>query len=208
MNIHNPTHTNISYLYRLLRQQDEPLRGLHSTNPSAYISIRQHVQRRRHDARISSQFISTTRDPTVVLQWLFQEGRNGHHGRLVIISCGQLDVDIMLHDLSRGHPDLTKYYNDLVIRHQEILVTPSVNSSAIIGSLSYLDLSANGRGWGDFKRLGLREINNMVSEDQPSFQQWLATEEVVERFYSLRCSFCSEPGHEDEGCFKLFLLLQ
>lgn len=208
MNTHNPTHTNIDYLYRLLRQQDDPSRGLHATSPSATISIEQHVQRRKYNSPISSQFISTTRNPTVVLQWLFNEGRHGHDGTLVVISRQRLNVGITLHDISRGRPDLFEYYNGLVIRHQEVLVSPSVNSSAIIGSLSYSDLSANGREREDFIREGLREINTMIFEDQPRFQQWLATEEDIDRFYSLRCSFCLEPGHEDEGCLKLFMLLQ
>ncbi|KAF9975065.1 hypothetical protein BGZ73_001401, partial [Actinomortierella ambigua] len=133
------------YLYRILRSQDTniPSRGLCSTDPSANISIEEHVQRGNLHAKIRSQYISTTKSPQKVLSWLIKEGKKDFKRSIVIISVQRLRSGISLVDLSEGYPTLEPNYDKLVRKHQEVLVSPIVNADAIVGIVSYADIAGS-----------------------------------------------------------------
>ncbi|KAF9966563.1 hypothetical protein BGZ73_000978, partial [Actinomortierella ambigua] len=174
---------------------------------SANIPVKNHVERGGLHVRIRSQYISTTRSPKIALSWLIREGRNGYEGSIAIISAQQLRSGISLVDLSEGYPTLEPYYDELVREHQEVLVSPIVNADAILGIVSYADI---GGSW----RQGLAEIDAITRHDYctvrgydesgfSNYLEWDATDEEIERYFSVYCSFCSKSGHDDDDCLVL-----
>ncbi|KAF9149922.1 hypothetical protein BG015_008262 [Linnemannia schmuckeri] len=178
MAVQNLVNSDIDYLYRLLRQQDSPSEGLLPTDPYANISIKEHICRR--GASVVSPYISTSRDPVIMLRWLFQEGQKGHNGAIAIISCRRLDFYTTLHDLSRGNYDFSDdYFNKLVLKYGEVLVHPRIDKNAIIGLKDAIE------------RYYLIRCSHCMepghdSSDSQKLDDWLATENTIERFYSIR----------------------
>ncbi|KAF9119052.1 hypothetical protein BGW39_000650, partial [Mortierella sp. 14UC] len=126
--------SKITYLYRILRPHDKPERGLYPTNRSADISIDDHINRGGYKGKFVSQYISTSREPKVLLQWLYREGlQRSHDPTLAIIDCRRLHDIVNRDDVSGGHPDLSDDSYIWATKHKEVLVHPYINKGAIIG---------------------------------------------------------------------------
>ncbi|KAF9160879.1 hypothetical protein DFQ26_005085 [Actinomortierella ambigua] len=204
MNFQTPDNPIPDFLYRLLRRQDDHVHGIYSTDPLANISIKDHVERGGLHRRINSQFISTTRDSEAVLRWLVAE----REGTIAIISTRRLATDVSVIDLSSGYPTLDPYFDNLVRRHQEVLLTPIINEDAVICSVSYDDISADWE-WNPIdEAIALYYSDHCLFCDEsghnddncPTFQELHATESDNHSHHSTQCSFCGENGHDDDDC--------
>ncbi|KAG0379636.1 hypothetical protein BGX24_012351 [Mortierella sp. AD032] len=179
------------------------------TAPYANISFEDHINRGEYWRSIGSQYISTSRNPEVLLRWLYREGRNNHNGTLAIIDLRLLDPRIELYEMSKMLAYLTDKPYTWATRHEEVLVHPYINRNAIVEHFTYSALWRRSGDWFRFRYNGLRWIDSIRSGSprcyfcmEPGHTDshciWL--DDKIHSYYSIYCSFCQEHGHDDSEC--------
>lgn len=185
--------TFIQFIFRVLRQQDNPDIGLYPTDQSAQLTVKEHVERGGPRNFICSQFISTTKSLQVALRWVYREG-----SAVAIISCARLHSSISLDDFSSGHPSLDFFYNSLVIKHREVLVHPYINRSAVIRHYRYDELIHAIKSQPGIEGFLIMRSPELDCEDFIGHCSRYLTRTHLTVF----CFLCKTTGHSFERCSR------
>ncbi|GJJ77494.1 hypothetical protein EMPS_09853 [Entomortierella parvispora] len=168
-------------LYRALHDWDDSSSGIDLTDRYANLSIKEHVERGGFRVYKRSQYISTTRDLPHALRWVSED-----KSALAIILCRYLHPRVRITDISEGYPGVSWKYGKFVSMHEEHLVEPFINPSAV-RICTYDELINIYRG-----RYHPKFLQEMSRSGRKSFLRGIRIQ------FSLRCCYCGGHGHDIE----------
>ncbi|KAF9975066.1 hypothetical protein BGZ73_001400 [Actinomortierella ambigua] len=220
---------SMHYLYRLLRAQDDPSQGLSSTDPSANISVKEHVERGGLHVKIDSQYISTSMDRMAVLSGdrtlkPYYNGLVRKHQEILVRP--NINRDAILGTISydgiEGSWEKGIEAIDAIIRQHHCTQQGhdvsewSVSEESDWSASEETDFSASEAAdfsdseradFSDSEEVGSsdsEETGSSYSEEADSLtaEELETTETADEQRPSDYCNLCDEHGHNEEACPK------